>query len=268
MKSSYIRVLAEKIEDNHDVAMVIVIRAEGSSPRGVGSMMIVSRDGNLLAGTIGGGIVEERAKKDAADCIIRHQSKTVSYDLDKDSDRPNALNMTCGGNIEVFINVFVSRDKLLIIGGGHVGFCLYRLAKFLDYYVAIIDNRPEFCNKERFPEADELIAGDISTNLDQYPINEKTNIVIVTHGHQYDEQALEKVIESQARYIGMIGSRKKIELCFKNLQAKGISKEKLERVHAPIGLNLGGERPEEIALAIMAQINAVKYDRDKETLSF
>lgn len=268
MKNNFLHVLADRIEKNQDAAMVIVIRAEGSSPRGIGSMMIVDKEGNLLAGTIGGGIVEEKAKKEAADCIIRGRSKTISYNLNKDSDGPNVLNMTCGGDIEVFINVFSGRDKLLIIGGGHIGLSLYKMAKIMDYYVAIIDNRSEYCSKERFPEADELITGDIETILDNYPIDEVTSIVIVTHGHEYDEEALEKVIDSSARYIGMIGSRKKISLCFNNLMKKGIGKEKLENVHAPIGLNLGGERPEEIALAIMAEINAVKYGRDKEKLTF
>lgn len=263
MKNNFMRVLAEKIEHYQDVAMVIIIRAEGSSPRGIGSMMIVDKDANLIAGTIGGGIVEEKVKKEAAECIIRGRPRTIRYKLDNDTEGPNSVNMACGGDIEVFINVFISSDKLLIIGGGHVGLCLYKLAKILDYNVTIIDNRIEYCNKDRFPEADELIAGDIVTTLEQYPINERTNIVIVTHGHEFDEQALEKVIESPARYIGMIGSMKKIELCYKNLQNKGVLRARLERVHAPIGLNLGGERPEDIALAIMAQINAVKYGREK-----
>ena len=261
------RTIANKIEQNEDVAMVIITKSEGSCPRGKGSMMIVDRNGILLAGTIGGGAVEEKAKSDALQCIRKGISDSFSYNFDKDGGGQDSLPMICGGNIEVFINVFGGRDKLLIAGAGHIGQQLTKLAKMLNYWVAVLDNREDYVTSERFPEADELISGDIVAKLRDYPLSEKTSIVIVTHGHEFDEKALEAVINSDVRYIGMIGSREKIGKCFANLESRGIDKNKLLLVHTPIGLDLGGEGPAEIALAIMAEIQAVRHQRDGGFLS-
>jgi len=261
MGKSLINVLNEKISKNSDIAQVVITKAEGSSPRGVGSMMLVDAAGAIVGGTVGGGAVEEQARRDAAESIRRGRSCSFHYKMDALADAENSLPMLCGGDIEVFINVFNSREKLLIVGAGHIGLNLYNLARMLNYYVVIIDNRAEFAGRDRFPEADEVLAGDIARTLAAYPVDEKTSIVIVTHGHEYDETALEQTIAGPARYIGMIGSAKKIEACFQSLWKKGIAPELTAKVHAPIGLDIGGEKPEEIALAIMAEIQAVRYQR-------
>jgi xanthine dehydrogenase accessory factor len=260
MEHILIQKLSQLIQENHDVALVTVTDTQGSSPRGKGSMMLVDKEGNLIEGTIGGGAVEEKAKQDAAICIRRGISKAIHYGLHPTA-KENALPMICGGNMDVFIKVFTKQDSLLIIGAGHIGTKLSKIAKILDYHVTIIDNREEFASEERFPEADERLVGDIEDILTNYPIDEKTNIVIVTHGHRYDQQALEAVIDSPAGYIGMIGSQKKVVTCFKNLEEKGIAKSRIAAIHAPIGLDIGGEKPEEIALAIMAEIQSVKYNK-------
>lgn len=252
--------MAECIEQGQDVALVTVTNAQGSSPRGVGSMMIIDAYGRLIEGTIGGGAVEERAKQDGAACIKRGVSKTIHYELNS-SNSENALHMACGGNVDVFFRVFKGQDELVIVGAGHIGDKLSKVAHILGYHITIIDERTEFANKERFPEADVLKVGDIGEVLGNYPLNANTNIVIITHGHKYDQIALEKVINSPARYIGMIGSKNKISLCFKSMTEKGFAKEKLSKVHAPIGLDIGGETPEEIAVAIIAEIQAVKYNK-------
>lgn len=262
MKNNLLSILAEQVKQNQDTAMVTITGVEGSSPRGVGTMMLIDKNGNILSGTIGGGAVEEAAKRDAVECIKRGIPQSFRYNMDKNAEGANTLNMTCGGNIDVFINIFMSKAKLLIIGGGHIGFNIYKLGKMLGYYVVIIDERIEFSNRERFSEADEVLTGDIAANMENYPIDENTNVVIVTHGHKFDEQALEKVINRPAGYVGMIGSRKKIEICFNNLENKGIERKKLNAVYSPIGLDIGGDRPEEIALAIMAEIQAVRYGRN------
>lgn len=252
--------LTKCIEQGQDVALVTVTNAQGSSPRGVGSMMIVDANGRLIDGTVGGGAVEERAKKDGAACIKRGVSKTIHYELNL-SNSENALHMACGGSVDVFFRVFKGRDELVIVGAGHVGDKLSKVAHILGYHITIIDDRAEFANKERFPEADVLKVGDIGESLENYPVSANTNIVIITHGHKYDQIALEKIISSPARYIGMIGSKNKISLCFKDMTEKGFEKEVLSKVHAPIGLDIGGEAPEEIAVAIIAEIQAVKYSK-------
>ncbi len=262
MDNELVHLLSEKIAENKEVALVIVTGAEGSSPRGKGSMMFVDKNGNILGGTIGGGALEGRAAQDAVACLKKGESEAFRYSLDMDTgegdDEPD---MICGGSVEVFIALFGSKDLLLIAGGGHIGLSLYRLGKMLGYRVVVVDDREEYVSSGRFPEADELLAGDIAAIMGDYEITDRTSIAIVTRGHQYDTQVLAKVINSSARYIGMIGSKKKIESCYCELKQQGVGADKLTRVHAPIGLDLGGDRPEEIALAIMAEIQAVKYKK-------
>lgn len=257
--------LSECINQGLDVALVTVTNAQGSSPRGVGSMMIVDADGSLIEGTIGGGAVEEKAKEDGAECIKRGISKTIHYELNS-SNNENALHMACGGSIDVFLKVFKSQDELVIVGAGHIGDKLSKIAHIVGYHITIIDERVECANKEKFPEADTLKVGSIEEILENYPVSDKTNIVIITHGHKYDQIALEKVIDSSARYIGMIGSKTKIALVFESMTEKGIKENLLSKVYAPIGLDIGGETPEEIAVAIIAQMQAVKYNKSGGSL--
>lgn len=259
MEAKLLKELTDCLEKGHEVALVTVTAAAGSRPRDVGSMMIVDKGGHLIAGTIGGGKVEETAKRDAAECIKKRASENFKYELTL-KDTEHSLGMACGGLVEVFIKTFEKRDALFIFGGGHIGLELSRFAKALGYRVVIVDQRPEYCSKERFPDADELHLLDPS-NPPMLNIDADSSVVIVTHGHLYDMEALRLVISSEARYIGMIGSRNKIRHCFAELVGEGISEERLAQVYAPIGLDVGGETPEEIALAVLAEVQAVKYGR-------
>lgn len=257
--------LNEFYQKNIPVALVMVVEVDGSTPRGIGSMMLVDQKGNLLAGTIGGGILEERAKQDAVNCIKTKKSTLVKYDLNSNTKSKNRVPMICGGKTGIFIKVINAKDHLVIAGGGHIAHKLSKLAKILGYTITVLDYREDMITKDRFPEADKLLLGDIPENLRKIPIDTNTNIVIITHGHEFDQECLETVINSNARYIGMIGSKNKVKTCLKNLEKKGISKEKLSKVYTPIGLNIGGESPEEIALSIMAEIQAVKYKKKDVT---
>jgi xanthine dehydrogenase accessory factor len=265
LEASLIKKLSQLLDEQQNIALVTIINSLGASPRGVGAMMIVDSAGNLIDGTIGGGAIEEKAKQDAAECIRRGTSRTISYNLNEKAEK-ESLPMMCGGSVEIFIQVFRQKDKLIIAGAGHIAEKLYKIAKILGYIVTILDDRQEMITKERFPEADELLMGDIPSNLKTVSIDENTNIVIVTHGHKYDAMALEAVINSTARYIGMIGSMNKVKTCFETLKKKGISEEKLTKVYSPIGIDLGGETPEEISLAIMAEMQAVKYGKKVPSL--
>lgn len=266
MNNKVIQRLAQAIEQRKDIALVMITQTEGSNPRGVGSMMIVDRDGNLLGGTIGGGIAESKATLEAAKCLKEGVSKTIRYEFEVESKDPQKLAMVCGGGIELFIRVFKQPDHLIIAGAGHIAHALYQLAKVLGYFITIIDDRPEMLTKERFPNANELISGDIVTELKSYNTNEHSSIVICTYKHTLDEATLAAAILKPYRYVGMVGSRKKVALCFQHLEAQGIAPETLSKIHSPIGLNLGGETPEEIALAILAEIQAVKYRQNAEIL--
>ncbi|WP_213951021.1 XdhC family protein [Tepidanaerobacter syntrophicus] len=251
--------LVSMVAQNEPVALVTIVESSGSTPRGPGSMMLVDKKGVLLEGTIGGGILEERAKSDAAECLRANESKLFLYELSADNEK--SLPMICGGNIRCFVKVFPQKKQLIIVGAGHVGEKLCKMASILGYTVIVVDDRENRATKDNFPEASHIFLGDILENLKEVPIDENTCIVIVTHAHEYDQAVLEAVIDSSALYIGMIGSTSKVRKCFDNLRKKGISDELISKVYSPIGLDIGGESPEEIALSIMAQIQAIAYKK-------
>ena len=158
----------------------------------------------------------------------------------------------------VFLEPLQPRPTLLIAGAGHVGQALCHLGNWLDFDVVIVDDRADFASAERLPEADDIIVGDIETELRNYPITPLTYVVIVTRGHQHDESALHAVVESDARYIGLIGSRRKIKLIFDDLLDVGIPTERLQRVYAPVGLNINSKTVPEIAVSIAAQLIQIR----------
>ncbi|CAH2212507.1 XdhC family protein [Tepidibacter aestuarii] len=246
--------ISDEIKLNKKVALATITRVEGSTPRKEGSMMGIKEDGSIF-GTIGGGKLELVVMEHAKKCIINGESKRFNFKL---TDDKGSLHMQCGGEAEVFIKVFNTFDKLFIIGGGHIALELYELGKMLDFYTIIVEDREEFCNINRFPKADELKVGNIQQVIDEYNIDDSSYIVIVTRGHKHDEIALKAIIDSEAKYIGMIGSKNKTKYIMDNLKNEGVSQQKLDKVYAPIGISLGGETPKEIAFSIMAEMLMVK----------
>jgi len=254
MEYKVLDTISDEIKQNKKAALVTITRVEGSAPRKEGSMMGVKEDGTIF-GTIGGGKLELVATEWAKKCMKNGEDRTFNFKL---NDEVGSLHMQCGGEVDVFIKVFNPPDKLVIVGGGHVALKLYELGSILGFYSVIIEDREEFCNRERFPKADELKVGDIAEILSEYSLNDNCYIVIVTRGHKHDEIALKTVIRSKAKYIGMIGSKNKTKYVRDNLIKSGVSDELINKVYAPIGINLGGETPEEIAFSIMAEIQLVK----------
>lgn len=242
----------EKIGEGEELAIVTITKAEGSTPRGVGAMMLVLNDGKIY-GTVGGGSIENRIIELSLEAIKKGKSYGVNIALDE-----SGVDMICGGEVDIFIDVYKNKPKLLIIGGGHVGQAIYNMANFLDFNIVIFDDREEFANRERFPLAYDLIHGDIKENLKKYPIDNNTYIVIVTRGHNYDEKALEVVVDSNAKYIGAMGSKKKVITMRKNLMEKGISEESLNKLYSPIGIKISSGKPEDIAFSILSEIQLVK----------
>ncbi|KXG74270.1 XdhC family protein [Thermotalea metallivorans] len=249
--------ISEQIKANKKVAWATVTKIEGSTPRKEGAMMAIFEDGRTL-GTVGGGTFEAVVTEKAKMCLSTGESRAFHFQL---NDEEGSLHMQCGGTADVFIKVFVPKDKLLIVGGGHIALELYQLGKLLGFYTAIFEDRESFLSKERFPEADELILGNIEEQLSNYPVDKYCHIVIVTRGHRYDEAALRVVIDRDAGYIGMIGSKNKTKYVMDRMKEAGISTEKIRKVYAPIGLDLGGETPMEIALSILGEILLVKNKR-------
>ncbi len=252
------RELLKKVERDETVALVTVIETSGSAPGKAGFKMLVDASGATL-GTVGGGLVEATVIRDALEAIREKQSRTYSYKLDQDA--AGGLGMLCGGAASVFIDVIAAPETLLIIGAGHVAQPLASIAVTLGFKVVVMDDREDFCNEERFPSATQCLVGEIDELLANATITNNTYIVIITRGHAYDQVALEKTINSDAAYLGMIGSRKKVQTIFNNLQEQGIAKSKIERVYAPIGMDIGAKTVEEIGISILAEIIAHKYGK-------
>ena len=174
--------------------------------------------------------------------------------------------MKCGGFVRAYIKVFAKREKLLIMGGGHLGAELYTLGKFLNKYVVIFDDREEFANRKRFPEADEIIFGTMKETVKNYSIDENSYIIIVTRGHENDKECLKAILDKKVspKYIGMVGSRGKVLATYKELLDEGYSKDELKKIYSPIGFDISSSEPKEIALGIMAEITAVKNQKTGE----
>ena len=230
-------------------ALVTVINASGSTPREEGVKMLVKIDGSLV-GTIGGGRLEAEATNEALEAIRDGKTRRLKFTLKEDEE----LGMICGGDVEIFIEPIISAPTLFVFGGGHIALSLVRIASDIGFKVTVIDDRPEFASPQRFPEADSTVNEDFTNAFTKLKITKTSYIVIITHGHKYDELVLEKALATQARYIGMIGSKNKVRTIFEHLRSRGISLEVLDRVHAPIGLDIGAESPAEIAVSIAAEI--------------
>ncbi|WP_321328614.1 XdhC/CoxI family protein [uncultured Ilyobacter sp.] len=248
--------IARRIEKGEKAALVTLIEVEGSSPGKSGSIMGVFEDGSI-EGTIGGGNLEYQVVNSALEAIREGKNRKFDFELIEDGE----LHMKCGGRVKGYVKVFEKRKKLIIIGGGHLGNELYKLGKFLNMYTVIIDDREEYANKKRFPQADELLWGDIGKILEEYSLDEGSYAVIVTRGHASDKVALKAVLEKKLAYIGMIGSRKKITDTYEELVNEGVSIKKLEKVYSPVGLDISSGEPNEIALGIMAEILKVKNQK-------
>lgn len=252
------RKMASLLEEGTPFVLVSVLEAVGSTPRKGGAKMIVLPDGRTID-TIGGGKVEAQATADALEALKRGVSRVVEYELRPSGE--HALGMVCGGQAKVSLDVHSPGSTLLIIGAGHIGQKLAPMAKLLDFRVVVLDARPEFANTGRFPDADEVIVGHPKDAAHLVRIDERTHVVIVTHGHVHDTDALRAVATSDAAYVGLIGSKTKVKAVLGTLAEEGVPVEALARTRAPIGLDLGGQTPGEVSLSILAQIVAERHGK-------
>ena len=261
MEGKILKAVSSAVEKGIETAVVTVLEVKGSSPGKEGAMMAVFSDGSIL-GTVGGGALEYEFIKEALKAIKENKSCEKSFELTE----KGSLHMKCGGFVRAYIKVFAKREKLLIMGGGHLGAELYTLGKFLNKYVVIFDDREEFANKERFPEADEIILGKMKETVKNYSIDENSYIIIVTRGHENDKECLKAILDKKVspKYIGMVGSKGKVLSTYKELLNEGYSKEELKKIYSPIGLDISNSEPKEIALGIMAEITAVKNQKTGE----
>ncbi|MFH0768772.1 MAG: XdhC/CoxI family protein [Chloroflexota bacterium] len=241
--------------DGEEVALVTVVSTRGSTPREEGAKMLVKADGSIF-GTIGGGGLEGQVIKEAIKVISQGNPKRLPFSLtNTDVEKEGQI---CGGEMEVFIEPIVTAPTIYLFGGGHISLPLAKIGKLLGFNIVVLDDRAEFANPDRFPEAEITMADDFTKLFPKLKIDKSSYIVIVTRSHQYDNTILEWAVGTNARYIGMIGSKTKVKTLFSHLQSKGISKELLDKAHSPIGLAINAQTPEEIAVSILAEIVSVR----------
>jgi xanthine dehydrogenase accessory factor len=239
-------------------AAVLATVVEARDGKGVepGEKCLV-REGWLEESTVRHEMLLQAILKEARVRLQEEKSKLVALEV------PSA-----GSKLDVFFEVIPYPPKLYVVGAGHIAVPLVKMAKILEFHVTVLDDRIMFANRERFPDADEIVVGDMAEALRKLPINTSTYVVLITRGHKYDEPCLREIIHSDAKYIGMIGSKRRTKACFQRFREEDkIAEEIIRRVHAPIGLNIKTETPEEIALSILAEIIKVRRGGKAESLS-
>lgn len=258
MNQEVFAAVALALERGESAALVTIVAAHGSTPQRVGAKMLVFADGRTV-GTIGGGCYEHDAFGKARDAIASRRPQLVRYELSDDFAEESGL--ICGGQMDVYIEPIEPSPELYVIGAGHVGYHLARLAHEVGFRVHVVDDREKFANAERFTTAVEVVADHIPSWLERAALPVHAYAVIVTRGHTNDLQALRALAPLELRYLGLIGSRAKVARIYDALTAEGMPAECLSRVHAPIGLDIGAVTPQEIAVSILAELVAVKHGK-------
>jgi xanthine dehydrogenase accessory factor len=246
------------LERGESAALVTIVATTGSTPQRVGAKMLVFADGRTV-GTIGGGCYENDAFGKAREAIRLRKPQLVHYELDDDFAQETGL--ICGGQMDVYIEPIEPSPELYIVGAGHVGFHLARVAQEAGFNIHVVDDREKFANAERFPGAAEIVVDDIPSWLMRTQLPPHAYAVIVTRGHTNDLEALRALAPRELRYLGLIGSRAKVARIYDELAKSDIPADALGRVHAPIGLDIGAVTPQEIAVSIVAELIAVKHGK-------
>ena len=254
--SSLAQELVEITEQSVTAVLATVVEAEGSAKIEPGAKCLI-RDGKVRAETIGNAKVIEAIARQSESHARSEKSQLVALAV------PEA-----DAKLEVFFEVLPAPPRLIVVGAGHIAVPLVRMAKVLDFHVTVIDDRLLYANRERFPDADDVLVGDMAQMLKEMTINSSCYIVLITRGHAYDEPCLRQIMHSDAKYIGMIGSRRRIKACFQRFRdEEKVTEEAIERIYAPIGLDIATETPAEIALSILGEVIKVRRGGKAASLS-
>jgi xanthine dehydrogenase accessory factor len=235
-------------------ALATIVHTNGSIPSYESSRMLVREDGSSL-GTVGGGCVEADVWAAAREVMHKEAPRKIVFHLNNEATYDNGL--ICGGTVEIFIEPILPQPILYLFGGGHVSTAVAKAAQAVGFGVGVIDDREAFANSRRFPMAQEIFTSYDDAFAKLQP-NSSSYLVIVTRGHKEDMRVLAWAVRTPARYVGMIGSRRKVLSVYKALEKEGYTMEEFERVFAPMGLDIGALSPEEIAVSIVAELVAVR----------
>ena len=235
-------------------ALATIVHTNGSIPSYESSRMLVRDDGSI-AGTIGGGCVEAEVWAAAKEVMEKEAPRKMTFNLNNEASYDNGL--ICGGTLEVFVEPILPQPVLYLFGGGHVSMAVAKAAYSAGFAICVVDDRESFANRERFPMAQEIYTS-YEDAFEKIRPNSGTYLVIVTRGHREDMRVLGWAVRTEARYLGMIGSKRKVLSVYRALENDGYKPEEFERVYAPMGLEIGALSPEEIALSIAAELVAVR----------
>ena len=236
-------------------ALATIIARKGATPRKDSTKMLIYADGRQL-GTIGGGSIEAEVCREALQLLKIGKPKLLTLDLSAVDPEESAL--VCGGSMEVYVEPVLPDPTLFIFGAGHVSKAIAEVAHMIGFKVAVIDDRPKYANPERFPYADAFYVDGWETSLQKIEVSEMSYLFIATRSHQLDLDCLRFAVQSPAKYIGMLGSNKKNKALLELLEKEGIDPSKFDRVSVPVGLDIGSETPEEIAVSIAAELIAIR----------
>jgi xanthine dehydrogenase accessory factor len=245
--------LLDEIRSGRAAVLATVVRSSGSTPRTAGAKMMIGADASTV-GTIGGGAFEAMVIEDAADLIHASEEPNLIKKYDFTEKGENALGMACGGSAEVFLERVGPGDRLVIFGAGHVGLALARLAVTVGFLPELVDDRPEACEAALQAGVGSVHPCDPEYREGVPSIDPSCSIAIVTRCHRTDRLALRRVADAPCRYLGLIGSKRKKQVVLDQLREDGVTDEQLARIRCPIGLPLGGNTPEEIAVSIVAEL--------------
>jgi xanthine dehydrogenase accessory factor len=234
--------VADLMKTGESVAIATIVRTEGSTPRKPGTKMIIMKDGKII-GTMGGGDLEQRVIEEALEAIRQGEPRITSFTLDVEK---GTLDMMCGGELDIYIEPVLPDAKLIIFGAGHITRSLAPLMRSAGFQVSVVEDSPDLLQKDKFPETEDLILTDMEQFAGNLSSDAQTYIVLLSRGFSRDKAILSKLIQKDFKYIGMIGSQRKIRTMEEELQKQGVPKEAFSKLQAPVGLDIGAETPEEI----------------------
>ncbi|MCK4848612.1 MAG: XdhC family protein [Candidatus Heimdallarchaeota archaeon] len=268
MKKSMFEIIQEEIKSDKAVSLVSVVEVKGSTPQKTGAKMLVSSAGELLYGTIGGGTIESMALKQALIQINEKSPLLKSYDLSETGTK-DSTGMLCGGTMRLYFDIFGATTKIYIFGAGHITQQLLPLLSNLGFTSTIIDDRHEYLEEKIKPDLPaETLSGELPEIINTIEFDPGSYMIIITYSHDLDEKILHFLLTKKKseilklKYLGMIGSKRKVKEVFSRLEKKGVERKYLDIVHAPIGLPIGSQTPEEIAVSIAAQLIAVRNSEE------
>jgi xanthine dehydrogenase accessory factor len=247
--------IARLRREGRKAALATIIQVQGSIPSYESAKILIRDDGSIM-GTVGGGCVEAEVWSVAQEVMREEKPRRLHFNLNTQPEYDNGL--VCGGSLDIFVEPILATPALYLFGGGHVSLAVSKIAGLAGFDVIVSDDRAAFANPDRFPEAVETHAGPWAESFQRLKVNELSYLVVATRGHKGDLDCLRWAVTTPARYIGMIGSKRKLIEISKVLESEGVPAEKLARVYSPIGLDIGALTPEEIAVSIVAELIAVR----------